>query len=70
MAFFFVFTPFLERAMAEGEYGTLYNRIRLMETENKEILIEYQEQRPGVMNRDNVNQILKAIRKKKDQDNE
>ena len=41
-----------------------------MEAENKEILIEYQKQRPGVMNRDNVNQILNAIRKKKDQDDE
>ena len=61
---------FIEKAMADGEYGTLYNRIRRMEAENKEILIEYQERRPGVMNRDNVNQILNAIRKKKDQDDE
>ena len=61
---------FIEKAMANGEYGTLYNRIRRMEAENKEILIEYQERRPGAMNRDNVNQILNAIRKKKDQDDE
>ena len=36
-----------------------------MEAENKEILIEYQERKPGVMNSDNVNSILEAIRKKR-----
>ena len=56
---------FIESAVLEGKYGELYNRIRQMEAENKEILIEYQERKPGVMNSDNVNSILEAIRKKR-----
>ena len=56
---------FIESAFLEGKYGELYNRIRQMEAENKEILIEYQERKPGVMNSDNVNSILEAIRKKR-----
>ena len=56
---------FIESAVLEGKYGKLYNRIRQMEAENKEILIEYQERKPGVMNSDNVNSILEAIRKKR-----
>lgn len=56
---------FIESAVLEGKYGELYNRIRQIEAENKEILIEYQERKPGVMNSDNVNSILEAIRKKR-----
>ena len=56
---------FIESAISEGKYGELYNRIRQMEAENKEILIEYQERKPGVMNSDNVNSILEAISKKR-----
>ena len=59
---------FIENALADGDYEAMYARIRKMEAENKDILIEYQEEKPGVMNSDNVNSIIAAIRKRKSEE--
>ena len=58
---------FIERALENGDYETLYARVRQAETENKENLLEYQEKRPGVITNDNVNDIIAALRKRKGQ---
>ena len=57
---------FIENALANGAYGAMYERVRKMESENKDILIEYQEEKPGVIKDDNVNSIIAAIRKRKE----
>lgn len=56
---------FIEDALADGDYEAMYARIRKMEAENKGILIEYQEEKPGVLNTDNASSIIAAIRKRK-----
>lgn len=56
---------FLEKAMAAGAYDDLYELTRKMESENKDILVEYQKEKPGVIKSDNVSSILEAIRKRK-----
>ena len=60
---------FVEQAIQNGDYGTLYKRVRQYEDENKEYLIEYQEEKPNVINGDNVSDILAALREKKRKDN-
>lgn len=55
---------FIERVIAEHRYEQLYKRIREEEKENKEILLAFQEEYPGVTNTDNVSEIIAAIRKK------
>ena len=46
----------IEKAYKEGKTRSL---------ENKENLLEYQEEKPGVINDDNVNDIIAALRRKK-----
>jgi CBS domain-containing protein len=36
------------------------------ETENKENLLEYQEEKPGVINADNVSDVIAALRRRKE----
>ena len=55
---------FIEKIVAEGNYEALYQQVREMEKENKDILLQFQEDYPGVTNRDNVQDILAAIREK------
>lgn len=57
---------FIEKAIEEGNYKETYMRVKQMEAENKEILLQFQEKYPGVTNTDNVNDILELIRRKKD----
>ena len=54
---------FIEKAIQDGDYESMYARIREAEAENKEILLEYQEEKPGVINSDNVSDIIAALRK-------
>ncbi len=56
---------FIENAIAKGNYEKEYARVRQIEAENKDILLEFQEDYPGVTNTDNVDEILAAIRKKR-----
>ena len=55
---------FIENAIKEDNYEELYKQIREEEKENKEILLEFQEDYPGVTNSDNVDEIVAEIRKK------
>ena len=57
---------FIERAIQDGKYAEMYDRIRRAEAENKENLLEYQEEKPGTISNDNVNDIIAAIRKRKE----
>lgn len=56
---------FIEQAMQQGGYEEMYARVRQAEAENKENLLEYQEEKPGVVTEDNVNDIIDALRRKK-----
>ncbi len=57
---------FIEAAMQEGNYGSLYTRVREAEAENRENLLEYQDEKPGVIKPDNVDDIIAALRKRKE----
>ena len=57
---------FIEKAIQDGRYAETYARIRQAEAENRENLLEYQEEKPGVISNDNVDDILAAIRKRKE----
>ncbi|MCR5604874.1 MAG: hypothetical protein K6G27_14390 [Lachnospiraceae bacterium] len=56
---------FLENVIEDGNYEELYATARRHEAENKENLLEYQEEKPGVIDEDNVNDIVEALRRKK-----
>lgn len=55
---------FVEEAVREGGYEKRYDRVRQIETENKDNLLNYEKEKPGVINGDNVNDIIIALRKK------
>ena len=55
---------FIENAINDGDYEAMYQSVRQMESENKDILLQFQDEYPGVTNKDNVDDILKRIRKK------
>lgn len=57
---------FIENALRIGDFESIYKRIRQMEAENKDVLLQFQEDYPGVMNTENVDHILETIRKKKE----
>ena len=57
---------FIERALENGDYEKMYNRVRQAEAENKENLLEYQEKKPGVINTDNASDIIAALRRRKE----
>lgn len=57
---------FVEKAIQNGDYEKMYARVRRAETENKAILLEYREEKPEVATKDNVHDIIKALRKKKE----
>ena len=57
---------FIEHAIAEGQYGKIYQRVRQMEADNKDTLLQFQKAYPGVTNTDNVNDILNTIRRRKE----
>ena len=57
---------FIEQAVQDGNYEALYASVRQEEAENKDNLLEYQEEKPGVLNSDNVSEIIAALRKRKE----
>ena len=56
---------FLENALETGEYEKMYTRARQYEADNKDSLLEYQEEKPGVINGANVDDVIEALRRKK-----
>lgn len=57
---------FIERALEDGDYEKMYNRVHQAEAENKENLLEYQEKKPGVIDQDNASDIIAALRRRKE----
>lgn len=57
---------FIEKAIQSGDYESMYTRVREAEVENKGNLLEYQEEKPGVINSDNVSDIIAALRRRKE----
>lgn len=56
---------FIEIAFNDGNYDRLYEKVRAEEAQSKDILIEFQNDYPGVTNTDNVNDILAAMKQKR-----
>ena len=56
---------FVEQALRDGGYEEMYMRVRQAEAENKENLLEYQAEKPEAITSDNVNEIIEALRKRK-----
>ena len=52
--------------LASGDYENVYKRVRKNEKDTKEQLIEFQEKYPGVLNGENVNDVLQSLRAKKE----
>lgn len=44
-------------------------RVRQAEAENKQNLLEYQAEKPEALTTDNVNDIIEALRKRKEKEN-
>ena len=57
---------FIEKAISDKSYEEMYKSVRRMEADNKDILLQFQEDYPDAANTDNVNDILAAIKKKKE----
>ena len=58
---------FIENAFSDGNFEKLYEKVRKLETENKNYLVQFNEKYPDTANDDNINDILEALRKKQKQ---
>lgn len=58
---------FIENALENGDYENVYSRTRQYELENKENLLEYQEEKPGVISGDNVDDVIATLQRKKNE---
>lgn len=56
---------FLEAVYEKEDLNSFYKQCRDLEKENKDVLISFQEEYPGVLNGGNLSDILKAARDKK-----
>ena len=56
---------FIERLFSEPHLDLLYNKIQFEEQESKELLLAFQADYPGVTNKENINEILQAAKRKK-----
>ena len=56
---------FIEAVYKKEDLQTFYKQCREIEQENKDVLLEFQEDYPGVLNGDNLAEILKAAKAKK-----
>ena len=57
---------FIESLLEKEDIRKFYKECRKEELENKDILVEFQDNYPGVMNGNNLSEILRAARKKKE----
>jgi hypothetical protein len=56
---------FIESIYKKNNLHEFYSKCRELEQENKDVLVEFQENYPGVINGDNLADILKAARERK-----
>ena len=62
--------PYKEQAVYQTpDLSVLYEEIREDEMQNKDILLEFREDYPDVLNGDNLADILKAAKAKKEKNN-
>lgn len=57
---------FIESALKNGDFDSVYISVRNEELESKEILINFEHSYPNVANRANINDILKTLKEKRD----
>lgn len=55
---------FIEKAIHTGEYESNYARIYQIESENRDILLEYSQSNPSIVTEDNASQIISALKKR------
>ena len=58
---------YLENVLEDGNYEKLYSRTRQFEAENKDNLLEYQNEKTDIISVDNINDVIAALRKKRNQ---
>lgn len=58
---------FIEAVYKKEDLNAFYKQCRELEQENKDVLVGFQEDYPGVLNGDNLANVLKAARAKKQQ---
>ena len=58
---------FIEAVYKKEDLHEFYKQCRELEQENKDVLVGFQEDYPGVLNGDNLADILKAAKAKKEQ---
>ena len=56
---------FINDALTNGNYGTLYSIVRQEEAETKEILVDFQDNYPKVLTENNMEDILKRLKEKR-----
>lgn len=61
---------FVENVLSKGNYEEMYAVVRKAEADNKANLIEYQEIKPDVINEDNVGDIIEALKRRKENQND
>lgn len=61
---------FIEAVYNKEDLHDFYRQCREIEQENKDTLVEFQEDYPGVLNGDNLADVLKAARAKKQEKKE
>lgn len=59
---------FIESIFSKEDLKGFYSQCREMERENKDILVGFQDDYPGVLNGDNLEEILRAARAKKQEE--
>jgi len=57
---------FLDDVFTHGDYGCLYDELREKEKENKELLLDFEQDYPKVLNKNNINAIIEQARRKKE----
>lgn len=57
--------PFIENALANGDFENVYLSVKNDETESKDILVDFDKKYPKVTNESNVNDILKTLKEKR-----
>ncbi len=57
---------FIENVMEQADFEAIYNELKAEEEKSKDILIEFQESYPGVVNTQNASDILETLKKQKE----
>ncbi len=58
--------PFIENAIANGNFEGIYSSVKRDEKESKDILVSFEKDYPKVAKESNINDILKSLKDKKD----